>query len=62
MSLTLSQEYRVKVETELTNICNDILNILDRHLIPSATTGESKVRRNLRLILPLSCLLLAHSF
>jgi 14-3-3 protein epsilon len=39
----IPQEYRVKVETELTNICNDILNILDRHLIPSATTGESKV-------------------
>ena len=62
ISLTLCQEYRVKVETELTNICNDILNILDRHLIPSATTGESKVRRKLRLILPLSCLLLARSF
>ena len=41
------QEYRVKVETELTNICNDILNILDRHLIPSATTGESKVQCSL---------------
>jgi hypothetical protein len=61
LSLTLSQEYRVKVETELTNICNDILNILDRHLIPSATTGESKVCCNLRLILPFS-LLLAHPF
>jgi len=41
--VTKIKEYRVKVETELTNICNDILNILDRHLIPSATTGESKV-------------------
>jgi 14-3-3 protein epsilon len=41
--ILIPKEYRVKVETELTNICNDILNILDRHLIPSATTGESKV-------------------
>ena len=41
------QEYCVQVQTELTNICNDILNILDRHLIPSATTGESKVQCSL---------------
>ena len=37
------KEYRSKVENELTNICNDILNVLDQHLIPSSTTGESKV-------------------
>merc|ERR550514_1872710 len=41
--VTKIKEYRAKVETELSNICNDILTILDRHLIPSATTGESKV-------------------
>eukprot|EP00695_Tsukubamonas_globosa_P000402 TRINITY_DN129_c0_g1_i1.p1 TRINITY_DN129_c0_g1~~TRINITY_DN129_c0_g1_i1.p1 ORF type:complete len:288 (-),score=185.94 TRINITY_DN129_c0_g1_i1:59-838(-) len=35
--------YRNKIEKELTDICNDILSILDRHLIPSATSGESKV-------------------
>jgi len=35
--------YRVKVENELTDICQDILNILDKHLIPSANTSESKV-------------------
>ena len=38
------KDYRQKVENELSSICNDILSILDRHLIPSATTGESKVR------------------
>ena len=27
----------------MTNICGDILNILDKNLIPSATTDESKV-------------------
>jgi len=37
------KEYRSKVENELTNICNDILSVLDNHLIPSSTTGESKV-------------------
>jgi 14-3-3 protein epsilon len=37
------KEYRSKVENELTNICNDILSVLDQHLIPSSTTGESRV-------------------
>jgi len=37
------REYRTKIEAELTNICNDILNVLDGHLIPTAATGESKV-------------------
>lgn len=37
------REYRSKVENELTGICNDILNILDGHLIPTAKTSESKV-------------------
>jgi 14-3-3 protein epsilon len=37
------KEYRAKVEAELTNICNDILSVLDEHLIPTASTGESKV-------------------
>jgi len=37
------KEYRVKVENELAGICNDILAVLTEHLIPTATTGESKV-------------------
>eukprot|EP01115_Flamella_aegyptia_P014714 TRINITY_DN853_c0_g1_i2.p1 TRINITY_DN853_c0_g1~~TRINITY_DN853_c0_g1_i2.p1 ORF type:complete len:260 (-),score=129.69 TRINITY_DN853_c0_g1_i2:173-952(-) len=37
------KEYRAKIELELSNICNDILNVLDKHLIPTANTGESKV-------------------
>jgi hypothetical protein len=36
-------EYRVKIETELSEVCNDILNVLDGHLIPAAEAGESKV-------------------
>jgi 14-3-3 protein epsilon len=38
-----TREYRKKVETELVNICNDILALLDKHLLPTATSGESKV-------------------
>jgi len=37
------KDYRSKVEQELSGICNDILNVLDTFLIPSSTTGESKV-------------------
>lgn len=37
------KEYRSKVESELQDICNDILDVLDKHLIYSASTGESKV-------------------
>jgi len=37
------KQYRSKVETELKGICTDILSVLDKHLIPSSSTGESKV-------------------
>jgi len=37
------REYRARVDKELTEICNDILQVLDKHLIPTATSGESKV-------------------
>lgn len=35
--------YRIQIEKELKEICADILNLLDKHLIPHASTGESKV-------------------
>uniref|UniRef100_A0A8C5MES5 14-3-3 protein epsilon n=1 Tax=Leptobrachium leishanense TaxID=445787 RepID=A0A8C5MES5_9ANUR len=41
--LKMIKDYRQVVETELKRICTDILNVLDKHLIPAATTGESKV-------------------
>ncbi|KAJ8096855.1 14-3-3 domain-containing protein [Lipomyces tetrasporus] len=41
--VALIKEYRQKVEEELAKICEDILDVLDKHLIPSAKTGESKV-------------------
>lgn len=37
------KDYRQKVETELSNICSDIMSVLDGNLIPSCTTGESTV-------------------
>lgn len=41
--LELIRNYRGQVEKELKDICSDILSVLEKHLIPSATTGESKV-------------------
>ncbi|KAK4802260.1 hypothetical protein SAY86_000463 [Trapa natans] len=37
------RDYRRRVEDELTMICNDILSIIDNHLIPSSSAGESTV-------------------
>lgn len=37
------RDYRQKIETELENVCLDVLNVLDESLIPKAETGESKV-------------------
>jgi 14-3-3 protein epsilon len=41
--LNKAREYRKKVEKELTDICNDILEVLEKNLIPTSTTAESKV-------------------
>ncbi|PIA46489.1 hypothetical protein AQUCO_01500201v1 [Aquilegia coerulea] len=41
--VVLVKDYRSKVESELTNVCAGVLKLLDAHLIPSATTSESKV-------------------
>lgn len=41
--VTLIKEYRGKIEFELSKICDGILKLLDSHLIPSATSTESKV-------------------
>ncbi|KAL0711193.1 hypothetical protein Bca4012_018171 [Brassica carinata] len=37
------KDYMEKVELELTSICIDIMSVLDEHLIPSASEGESTV-------------------
>lgn len=37
------KEYRQRVEDELAKICHDILTVVDYHLLPSSSTGESTV-------------------
>lgn len=37
------RDYRSKIETELSKICDGILKLLDTRLIPSASSGDSKV-------------------
>ena len=41
--VALIKEYRQKLESELADICEDILEILSKHLIPAAQADESKV-------------------
>lgn len=41
--LKMIRDYRKTVEQELKDICEDILNVLEKHLIPIALNGESKV-------------------
>jgi 14-3-3 protein epsilon len=40
---SLAKTYRTKVEAELQKICDQILSLLDTALIPTCTSGESKV-------------------
>lgn len=42
----INEEYRARIENELNKICQDILELLDENLIPSAKSGESKVFYN----------------
>ena len=37
------REYRNKIEAELEKVCEDVLEVLDKALIPNAASGESKV-------------------
>jgi hypothetical protein len=39
----MAREYREKVENELTEICKDVLGLLDKFLIAKASNAESKV-------------------
>uniref|UniRef100_A0A2K5NTB9 14-3-3 domain-containing protein n=1 Tax=Cercocebus atys TaxID=9531 RepID=A0A2K5NTB9_CERAT len=41
--LKIIWEYRQMIETELKLLCCDVLDVLDKNLIPAANTGESKV-------------------
>eukprot|EP00768_Dysnectes_brevis_P005948 gnl/Dysnectes_brevis/44_a53_12722.p1 GENE.gnl/Dysnectes_brevis/44_a53_12722~~gnl/Dysnectes_brevis/44_a53_12722.p1 ORF type:complete len:253 (-),score=63.28 gnl/Dysnectes_brevis/44_a53_12722:109-867(-) len=37
------RQYRQKIEQELQDICNDILNLLSSTFLPASTSGEAKV-------------------
>jgi len=41
--VSVIRDYRSKIESELSNICDGILKLLDSRLIPSASSGDSKV-------------------
>ena len=43
VQVSMIKGYREKIESGLANICGDILDDLDKHLIPSAASSESKV-------------------
>ncbi|KAH6822448.1 general regulatory factor 12, partial [Perilla frutescens var. hirtella] len=40
-NVKLIKSYRQKVEDELANICQDILTVIDKHLVPSSASGEA---------------------
>ncbi|KAJ6335495.1 hypothetical protein OIU78_012178 [Salix suchowensis] len=41
--VSVIRDYRAKIETELSSICDGILKLLDSRLIPAASAGDSKV-------------------
>ena len=41
--VSMIRDYRSKIESKLSNICDRILTLLDTRLIPSATTNDSKI-------------------
>jgi 14-3-3 protein beta/theta/zeta len=40
---TLAKEFREKVEKELSDVCHDVLTLLDKFLVPKTSSAESKV-------------------
>jgi len=40
---SMAREYREKIEKELKDICQDVLKLLDKFLVPKASNAESKV-------------------
>ena len=41
--VNLARTYKAKVEAELTDLCDTVLNLLNEYLIPNASESESKV-------------------
>jgi len=41
--MSIIKDYKAKIETELVDICNDILSVIEDSLIPNSTSEEAKV-------------------
>jgi 14-3-3 protein epsilon len=41
--MSIIKDYKAKIETELVDICDDILGIIEESLIPNSTSEEAKV-------------------
>ena len=46
----LAKEYREKVENELRDICNDVLGLLDKFLIPKVSLFGNRVNLFLLIV------------
>jgi len=42
-NIGLIKNFKKRIEDELTNFCNDIINLLDKSLVPQANQPEAKV-------------------
>uniref|UniRef100_M4EY76 E2F/DP family winged-helix DNA-binding domain-containing protein n=1 Tax=Brassica campestris TaxID=3711 RepID=M4EY76_BRACM len=42
-NVSIIKDHRVKIESEITKICDQVFNLIDSHLLPSASTADSKV-------------------
>ncbi|EKF39236.1 14-3-3 protein, putative [Trypanosoma cruzi marinkellei] len=42
-NITLIKGFKRQIEKELSDVCSDILDLIDEHLLPSASTEETKV-------------------
>lgn len=41
--MTIIRDYKIKIENELCDICNDILSIIEESLLPNSTSEEARV-------------------
>merc|ERR1712216_551188 len=42
-NVEMARAYRIRVEGELSKICDEILNLIDQNLVPTSSSGECKV-------------------
>lgn len=42
-NVSFIKDHRAKIETEISSICDRVFNLIDTHLLPNASTDDSKV-------------------